>query len=293
MTIHHVADTFTDVCKSENKMTILDLSSLLDWTVTNGSSIRVPGKLPGQIHTDLLTAGIISDPYDRYNYIAYRWIANESWIYSATFSCASLGVSADRFVLVFEGLDTIAEVSINDRVILRCINQFVRHIVNVSDYLRPEDNELRVAFSSAVAYAHKESRRYPYAVPDGFAEEQHGERHRNFIRKEQCSFSWDWGPCFATCGIWKPIRLVALRHSVWIHDLLVWVTRKENQFVVSVKANLISDDDSSDDWMLVSTIRASIAGLASKELHIWYIIRYSWYSTVELKLITLALFLKK
>src|SRR3712207_9395622 len=29
------------------------------------------------------------------------------------------------------------------------------------------------------------------------------------IRKEQCSFGWDWGPRFATCGIYKNIALHA------------------------------------------------------------------------------------
>src|SRR5215207_4881039 len=29
------------------------------------------------------------------------------------------------------------------------------------------------------------------------------------IRKEQCSFGWDWGPRFASCGIFKNIELQA------------------------------------------------------------------------------------
>lgn len=36
-----------------------------------------------------------------------------------------------------------------------------------------------------------------------------GECHANFIRKEQCSFSWDWRPFFLIQGIWKDVRIEA------------------------------------------------------------------------------------
>ena len=36
---------------------------------------------------------------------------------------------------------------------------------------------------------------------------QHGECQVNMIRKQQCSFSWDWGPAFAPIGINSPVTL--------------------------------------------------------------------------------------
>merc|ERR1712096_50372 len=38
--------------------------------------------------------------------------------------------------------------------------------------------------------------------------------HVNMIRKEQSSFSWDWGPAFATQGIWKPAYLQFYSESI-------------------------------------------------------------------------------
>ena len=34
--------------------------------------------------------------------------------------------------------------------------------------------------------------------------------NRQFIRKEQSDFGWDWGPAFAPAGIWQPAYVVQL-----------------------------------------------------------------------------------
>ena len=68
---------------------------------------------------------------------------------------------------------------------------------------QPGNNSIGLSFWSAVDYSAKQSRSYPYPVPPNCtALVQNGECHVNFIRKEQCSFSWDWGPSFPTQGIW-------------------------------------------------------------------------------------------
>ena len=68
---------------------------------------------------------------------------------------------------------------------------------------QPGNNSIGLSFWSAVDYSAKQSRSYPYLVPPNCtAPVQNGECHVNFIRKEQCAFSWDWGPSFPTQGIW-------------------------------------------------------------------------------------------
>ena len=38
--------------------------------------------------------------------------------------------------------------------------------------------------------------------------------NRQFIRKEQSDFGWDWGPAFAPAGIWQPAYVVQLASSL-------------------------------------------------------------------------------
>ncbi|MEJ1270796.1 mannosidase beta A lysosomal [Cricetulus griseus] len=78
-----------------------------------------------------------------------------------------------------------------------------------------DTNSLELRFQSAVQYAKLQSKAHTsYPVPPACPpKEQKGECHVNFIRKEQCSFSWDWGPSFPSQGIWKDVRIEAYNIS--------------------------------------------------------------------------------
>ncbi|TPX30933.1 beta-galactosidase [Synchytrium microbalum] len=211
----------------------------LSWTVSNkDASISVPAKVPGEIHTDLMRANIIGEPYFRDNYVKYRWIALEEWTYKTTFTAGDTLLDADTVLLVCEALDTVAHISLNGEEIGYANNQFRRWTFDVRPALVDGDNELAFRFESAVTYAAEKARESKYYIPDMYAPEQHGERNRNFIRKEQNSFSWDWGPCFAPCGIQKPIYLVPLNNSVWISDICPDVSKNGLLWSVKVKVFL-------------------------------------------------------
>ena len=64
-------------------------------------------------------------------------------------------------------------------------------------------NSISISFKSAVRQAQSLAANHSYLVPPACPVPQYkGECHVNMIRKEQCSFSWDWGPSFPTQGIW-------------------------------------------------------------------------------------------
>ena len=74
---------------------------------------------------------------------------------------------------------------------------------NLFPYTQAGDNILEVVFTSPISAAAYAASQYPYDVPpDCPPPDQKGECHVNHIRKEQASFSWDWGPSFPTMGIW-------------------------------------------------------------------------------------------
>ena len=45
---------------------------------------------------------------------------------------------------------------------------------------------------------------YPYSIPGGG--KYFNDSMRNFVRKTQSDFGWDWGPAFVPAGIWQNIR---------------------------------------------------------------------------------------
>ena len=61
------------------------------WQVARtGDHEWFPAKVPGCIHTDLLAAGKIPDPFFRDNENAVQWIGETNWTYRRTFEVLSL-----------------------------------------------------------------------------------------------------------------------------------------------------------------------------------------------------------
>ncbi|XP_078419500.1 beta-mannosidase [Cetorhinus maximus] len=179
------------------------------WRIRNGNgSVRAAAVVPGTVHSALFTGGIIEDPYYRFNDDAYRWIALDNWTYSRTFTLPSDVSKWKRVNLVCDGLDTVATILINNITVGTSNNMFSRYTFDSTGVIR-ERNFIEVRFLSAVSYAAQQSAQHSkYPVPPECPPiQQRGECHVNFIRKEQCSFSWDWGPSFPTQGIWRDIRI--------------------------------------------------------------------------------------
>ncbi|MET8850788.1 glycoside hydrolase family 2 protein [Amycolatopsis sp. NPDC004625] len=163
----------------------------------------VPATVPGSVHLDLLEAGLIEHPYlDRVEE-GLAWMHRTPWRYTLDFVAEAV---ADRADLVFEGLDTVATVRLNGRVIGRTANMHRSHRFDVREVLRAGGNELTVDLRPALEHAEAVERALgdrPHAYPHPF----------NMIRKMACSFGWDWGPDLQTAGIWRPVRLERWRDA--------------------------------------------------------------------------------
>ncbi|MBE7702137.1 glycoside hydrolase family 2 protein [Oerskovia sp. Sa1BUA8] len=160
----------------------------------------VPATVPGVVHTDLLAAGLVPDPYLDDNEHVLAWIGRCDWEYRTTFEWAPDG--HERHDLVADGLDTVATVTLNGHVLAETANQHRTYRLPVDGLLRPGTNELVVRFSSPLAYAAAQNLAMgyrPHTNPHPF----------NAIRKMACSFGWDWGLETATSGIWRPLALEA------------------------------------------------------------------------------------
>ena len=164
----------------------------------------LPATVPGCVHTDLLAAGKIPDPYYGTNELGLQWIEERDWEYRATFTVPATLLREDRLELCADGLDTAATVLLNGEKIAATDNMFIAHRWAVKKHLRPGRNELVIRFRSALDYIRKT--RADFTSPNNFNDPV-GDCVR--IRKQQCQFGWDWGPRFVTAGIWRAIRLEA------------------------------------------------------------------------------------
>ncbi|XP_003737413.1 beta-mannosidase [Galendromus occidentalis] len=207
------------------------------WKVSNtNGSISIPAKVPGGVYSDLQRAGIISDPYYRFNDVLQRWVSNEDWTWTSTFSVPESTLAFANLNLVFHGIDTVARVILNGKEILSTDNMFRRYRVDVRGILKTE-NELVVKITSPIFYALNQFTEYynnNYTVyPTSHPNAQHGVEHANFVRKMQSSFSWDWGPAFPSLGIWKDVE-IEYYESVKLRDVVVGLAERENHWNVTL-----------------------------------------------------------
>ncbi|XP_015764921.1 PREDICTED: beta-mannosidase-like [Acropora digitifera] len=195
---------FLCCCRHIDRISSTEINLGGPWKVQNANkSLSVYGEVPGNVHTALFRNGRIPNPYFRFNDVQYRWIAYDNWTYSRTLEVSEALHSKRQVVLVFEGLDTVATVLVNGIKVGQSANMFHRYIFDAKGALKTGLNMIEVRFMSAILYAKEQAKKYPYPVPPECpVPVQRGECHGNFIRKEQSSFSWDWGPAFVPQGIW-------------------------------------------------------------------------------------------
>ncbi|XP_006872780.1 PREDICTED: beta-mannosidase [Chrysochloris asiatica] len=216
------------------------------WSIRNANgSLKLPGTVPGCVHSALVQQGLIQDPYYRFNDLNYRWISLDNWTYSKEFQIPFDLSKWQKVNLIFDGIDTVTKILLNYVTIGKTDNMFNRYSFDITNVVR-DKNIIEIYFQSAVLYAAQQSKDHTgYQVPpDCPPSVQKGECHVNFIRKEQCSFSWDWGPSFPTQGIWKDVRIEAynicnLNYFTFspIYDSQEWSLEIESSFdVVSSKS---------------------------------------------------------
>ena len=166
----------------------------------------IPATVPGCIHSDLLHAGKIEDPYYRDNEAQQMWIGETDWVYSRNFTIEQDFLDSRQILLHCDGLDTLASITINGHEIGKADNQFRTWEFEVQPYLQIGNNHIEVCFDSTIPLITAEQKKR-YLNQSGVG--HHRLDGGNRIRKSQCNYGWDWGPMCVTAGIWRPITLLA------------------------------------------------------------------------------------
>lgn len=204
----------------------------LSFEIKNGWKFRqidstnwYPATVPGNVHTDLLANKLIEDPFYRLNERKLQWIDKTDWVYETSFNLSQEFVKKENVELNFSGLDTYADVYLNDQKILSADNMFLDWSVDCKSIVKPGENKLRIYFHSPIKKGLELLKEYGFRLLAINDQAQNGGLTSEqivspFIRKAPYHFGWDWGPRFVTSGIWKPVTVLAW-DNVKIEDFYV------------------------------------------------------------------------
>ena len=220
-----------------------------------------PATVPGVVHTDLLQNKIIEDPFFRLNERGLQWIDKEDWVYETCFTLAAGMMRKENMELVFEGLDTYADVYLNDECILKADNMFRRWSIPIRQYIREENNILKVYFHSPIKIDVPKWDALPYQYPASNDQSENGglfnKKISIFARKAGYHYGWDWGPRLVTSGIWRPVYIRAWS-DLRIND--VFIEQKEVGAGRAVIAGHVELDADKDMNGVLVTITDEVTG---------------------------------
>ncbi|WP_221774750.1 beta-mannosidase [Pelagicoccus albus] len=228
------------------------------WTFRNAKESKFyPATVPGCVHTDLRTAGLIPDPFWGSNELDLRWIENEDWVYETVFQVDLEQLQGERVELVADGLDTIATVSVNGQEVAKTNNMFIGYRWDVKSLLKDGCNTISIHFASSAVYARETRTDYEGGVLND------PESRAPVIRKEQCQFGWDWGPRFVTAGIWQDIRIESAPANVLRSFKVEQEHRENGEVLLSVSPEVDGRLRSLDYSLEVSLNGVSAGTVAS------------------------------
>ncbi len=186
--------------------------------------------VPGCVHTDLMAAGLIPDPFDRDNELKVQWVDKEDWEYRKIFEVDPTILKRESVELVCLGLDTFARLTLNGKPVGGSDNMFRAYRFDVRSLLVPGRNELSIVFESPVKREAALEAKLPYKIPG----------NAPHVRKAPYHFGWDWGPRLVTSGIWRPILLEAW-DKARLNDLeVVQEFGAKGDVVLRVKAGILA-----------------------------------------------------
>ncbi|EAR99535.2 glycosyl hydrolase family 2 immunoglobulin-like beta-sandwich domain protein (macronuclear) [Tetrahymena thermophila SB210] len=155
--------------------------------------------IPSTVHLDLLDNKIVPDPYFRDNLLQFYSLEEKDWVYKTNFDGKSIlqeyiKNNFTEIQLIFEGLDTHADVYLNGNLILKANNMFRRWVIHdLQEKVQKGDNSLEIIFWSAVNHDLEKEKQNEIHLPYNYT----------YSRKAAYQYGWDWGPRLVTCGIWK------------------------------------------------------------------------------------------
>ncbi len=197
------------------------------WSMTWGSSKKsYDVTVPSDNFTELLSLGLIPDPYYKDNEKLVAWVGKEDWIYEKSFTLDEKDLKFSNIILSAKALDTICEIYINGKLAGKGENAHLKYEFDIKPFVKAKENVVKVKFFAPVTLAEKLQKEKPLPKngngTDGIAH----------IRKPHCHFGWDWGPHIPLSGITDDISVICFDNR--LKDVEIRQVHSNNKVTVKI-----------------------------------------------------------
>lgn len=192
--------------------------------------------VPGSVCNDLINNNLLEDPYYRDNEYNTLNILKNDFEYKRIFEIDKKFLESEKIELMCYGIDTIADIFINDIIIKKVSDMHRTFCIDIKQYLKYGENSILIYFHSAYMYSLCKHEQDPIHTSvdsiDGFTQ----------IRKAHYMYGWDWGPKIPDMGIWRNIEIHSYT-SIKLKDFYITQNHKfsedlEQNKVIQVDLNI-------------------------------------------------------
>ncbi len=187
------------------KKEYLDGNWALSFTSPEGNKINTEAAVPGNIEPVLQSLGLVGDymPADT-EYATEKFDFVDDWTYTTSFKYKKAdGVTRN---LVFEGIDTIAEIYLNDKKVLDTCDMHMVYKIALDGVANEGKNSLKVVIRSSELWArnHTHDNMLFRHAQNSYYDSQ------TYLRKARHQWGWDNAPRLITSGIWRSVYIESL-----------------------------------------------------------------------------------
>lgn len=208
-----------------------------EWQFYEAGTIeKYPVTIPGSVLSGMLANNLIEDPFYGTNEYETLEMLRKDFTFERSFEFD--GDLKKNWDIVLEGIDTLADVYLNDSLILNAENMHRRYVVNVNKFLKTGLNEIRVEIKSAYSFMET----YQPAKGKEIHFVNTGSIPGNqFVRKAHSMSGWDWGPKLPDMGIWRSVYLRAYNENVLEYLHIKQEHTKKNSVYITVSGDTLTN----------------------------------------------------
>lgn len=159
--------------------------------------------IPGSVYGNLLRQGMMPDPYERMNELDALKLMENDFRFQTVFSLTREQLDGDYLLLRFDGIDTLAEIYLNDMLLGHAENMHRIWEFDIRETAKEGENTLRVEIFSPTRYLEEENKK---VFTGGSWDAMLGFPH---LRKAHCMFGWDWGPRLPDAGLFREVSVLS------------------------------------------------------------------------------------
>ena len=208
---------------------------------------EIPAKIPGTVYGALLEEKLIPDPFYRDNELKVLPLMDNDFCFMTDFVVEDRMMTSDKVILRFDGLDTLADVYVNDKWVGCAYNmhRIWEFDLTEADCIREGENRLKVVLHSPTKYIKEENEK---VYTGGSGDAMEGFPH---LRKAHCMFGWDWGPRLPDAGIFREVSLLGVEKGR-LESVYIAQTHEEEKVTLDIDVAVKAVGQSKDRMIKIT-----------------------------------------